>query len=304
MQKATSNSLDGFLQGLNIPKFSRTPGGWKGCCVINEHHHDRNPSMHISVEKGHVKCFSCGAYRPLFAFLVENGLPFDEAVPYLMFHEKTERQNHELTEYRLGYCLPKSMLDRGFTEETLDFFEVGYDPHEGRITIPLYWQGTLVGVCYREYPKKFWYSDGFIRDQYIYNYAPTKERIYVEGFTDCWAVHQYGFENVSGYLGGEPSDTQIEMMRKHDKIILAVDMDAAGFKGALKIEEALGLDVEIEVVPMPKKDAAACGKEVFLQSYKKRTTITQFKVAILKHKPEIFDNGIRRNQKLAPENGA
>lgn len=255
--------------------------------------------MSINVEKGHVKCFSCGAYRPLFAFLVENGLPFEDAVPFLMFHTQNERSNHAIQNFRLGYCLPKSMLDRGFTEETLDFFEVGYDPHEEHITIPLYWQGVLVGICYREYPKRFWYSDGFIRDQYIYNYAPTKERFYVEGFTDCWAIHQYGLPNVSAYLGGEPSENQYEMMRKHEKIILAVDMDGAGFKAALKIDEELGNDVEIEIIPMPKKDAAACGKDVFLQANSKRTTMTAFKVALIKNRPEIFNNGIRRNQKHA-----
>lgn len=299
MQKQPEQSLDSFLRSLGIPKFTQTPGGWKGCCVINENHHDHSPSMHISVEKGHVKCFSCGAYRPLFVFLIDNGLEFDRAIPFLLHREKTERSNHEIQNYRLGYCLPKSMLDRGFTEDTLDFFEVGYDPHEQHITIPLRWEGALVGICYREYPKRFWYSDGFIRDQYIYNYRKTSERIYVEGFTDCWAIHQYGLPDVSAYLGRDPSETQIELMRKHDKIILAVDMDEAGFSGALKIEEQLGTDVEIEIVPMPKKDAAACGKDVFLRSFSKRTTMTQFKVALLTHRPEVYYAGIKRHQKPA-----
>jgi len=123
--------------------------------------------------------------------------------------------------------------------------------------------------------------------------------ISVSGNTDCWAVHQYGMQNVSAYLGKEPSETQIEMMRRHDHIILAVDMDDAGFSGALRIEEALGLDVKIEIVPMPEKDAAACGKEVFLRSFSQRTTMTQFKVALLKNRPDIYYAGIKRNQKPA-----
>jgi DNA primase len=191
------------------------------------------------------------------------------------------------------------MLDRGFTEETLDKFEVGYDPHKKRITIPLRWDKLLIGICYREYPKKFWYSDGFIRDQYIYNYAPTKERIYVEGFTDCWAIDQYGLKNVSSYLGKEPSLGQVELMRRHDLIILAVDMDVAGFAGAMYIEGLLGDDVRLEIIPMPKKDADSCGKDVFLSSLNKRTSMTSFKLALLKHNPKLYEDAVKRNQKLA-----
>ena len=185
-------SLSDIINSLGIDRLTETPHGWKGCCNVNPDHIDSKPSMHINVDKGLVKCFSCGKFRFLSDYLLDNGATFDEVVDFLFRdYDREARKSVGMQEWVLGRKIPKSMVDRGYEIETLQYFEVGYDEYEKRITIPLRYPprgGTLYGVQYRQYPKKFWVSDGFVKDNFIYNYEPTEHRIYTEGFTDLWRI--------------------------------------------------------------------------------------------------------------------
>jgi len=140
-------TLEEILQGIGIRRFSRTPQGFKGCCHINPNHIDSKPSMHIHPEKGFVKCFSCGAFKPLFHFLTDNGVAFDEAIDFMFTKfEHDKKEIFGLKEWVLGRKIPKSMIDRGFTIDTLKHFKVGYDELEHHTTIPLEYNGVLYGV--------------------------------------------------------------------------------------------------------------------------------------------------------------
>lgn len=284
-------SIDELIESFNIPRLKTTPKGYAGCCTINEHHVDRTPSMHIHLEKGLVKCFACGAFKPLFSFLMDNGATLDEAIDYMFIsgdsREKGEPQG--LTEYYLGRKIPKSMIDRGFNIDTLQHFGVGFDEHLKRITIPLYFRNVLYGIQYRQYPKKFTSTDGFDKDSFVYNFEPTPIRIYVEGFTDTWKVWQNGTRNVSSTLSANPSDGQLAIMSVHDEIWLAYDNDVAGYRGAFKVHKALGREVDIYMIPFKGKDPDTCTKEHWDWAVANRTTFTEFEVALITKNPELYN---------------
>lgn len=285
-------SISDIIESLPIRRLSTTPHGYKGCCCINDQHIDSSPSMHIHLEKGLVKCFACGTFRPLFSFLLDFGVSFDEAVEFMFTDFKKEKEESEgLKEYFLGRKIPKSMLDRGFEIRTLKNFEVGYDEFEGHITMPLRYPigGTLYGIQFRQYPKKFWATEDFNKDNFIYNFAPTETRIYVEGQTDTWMAWQNGTENVSAPLTANVSEGQLEIMSCHKEIWLAFDNDLAGFTGAFKVHRALGRNTNIMMIPFNAKDAGACSREIWQAGITNRTTFTEFEVALISRNPQLYD---------------
>lgn len=176
--------IDSVIESFGIRRLTKTPHGYRGCCDVNPNHVDTKPSMYINLEKGMVKCFSCGGFKTLFAYLTDKGVDFNIAVDFLLtgMNFSGKRDSSELTEYVLGRDIPKSMLDRGFLPSTLKHFGVGYDSFEKRITIPLKFNGKLYGIGYRAYPKKFWATANFVKDNFIYNYEQTDTRVLTEGF--------------------------------------------------------------------------------------------------------------------------
>lgn len=286
-------SLEEILIDFGIDKLSKTPHGFKGCCAINPDHHDRKPSMHIHIEKGFVKCFSCGAFKTLFDFLIENGVPFDEAVDFFFTDFSKQKNDPEgMTEWVLGRKIPKSMLDRGFTISTLKHFGVGYDTLEKHITIPLKYKKVLYGINYRtdhKGRKRIWSSDGFVKDNFLYNFEATESRVYVEGFTDTWRVWQNGTKNVSAMLMAYPSDGQLSLMAQHKEILLALDNDVAGWKGAFRIHKELSRDVTIKVIPYIGKDPGECNKPMWLDAMNRAVDFLEFEVQMIKRKPELYE---------------
>jgi len=265
-------------QYVHPKRLSRTAQGFKMLCP---YHDDNNPSFHISLEKGHCKCFACKEYRTIFSFLVEHNVPFDIAIEYF-FEEYagSGRIMQEGRDYILGTRLPKSMIDRGILPETLKHFKVGYDTFEKRITIPMLYNDKVYGVKYRVYPKNFWYSDGFVKEQFLYNYEPTEERTYVEGEVDTWMVWQNGDTQVTGVLGSEITESQEKMLLKHRVINLALDNDMAGYRCAFQIHDRVKKDADVYVIPYTKKDPALVKSSTeWLEAKQNRWSFLEFELS-------------------------
>jgi DNA primase len=262
-------------------KLSKTVQGFKMICP---YHTDTHPSFQISLQKGHCKCFSCGTYRDIFSFFIEHEVPFDIAIEF--FFQSYAGADREIVagkDYVLGRKIPKSMLDRGLLESTLKHFRVGYDDFENRITIPMEYKDKVYGVKYRRYPKDFWYSEGFAKDHFLFNYEDTKERTYVEGEVDTMMVWQHGDEEVTGLLGCEIGDAQESMINKHEVINLALDNDIAGWRGAFHIHDRLKMDVDIFVIPFSGKDPGDIKDPAIWKAAKAdRRSFLEFEVAFQK----------------------
>lgn len=281
------------LQSLGLRKLKKTPTGFAACCHVNPEHNDSSPSMHVHVQNGWVKCFGCGVYRTLFDFLVDNGVELSVALEVgLMTVGSAQigvKRENERRDLFLGSKLPLSMVERGFTKETLRFFGVGYDEQEEAITIPLIWDGVLVGVQYRRYPKELWVSDGFVKDNFIYNFEPSEERIYVEGFTDCWRLWQRGYTNVSAFLQAIPSPGQKKLLHQHKRIILAEDNDKAGLKGMYSVYKDLKHSMDIEYVPFPGKDPDSATDAEWEEAFGKKYPINALFTRIAMKNSSLYD---------------
>jgi DNA primase len=164
---------------------------WQGFCPLPTHEGKRNsPSFSANVGKGIRQCFGCGAKGNLIEFATrmeglnpDNPEDFRKAAlllqrtfgkdggereqppkPKEARRERNEQEDHEEESsgvvnapldfelHRLDYSHPY-LRERGFTEETIKTFGLGYcerGPMKGRIAIPLHdAKGALIGYAGR-----------------------------------------------------------------------------------------------------------------------------------------------------------
>jgi DNA primase len=139
------------------------------------------------------------------------------------------------------------LVERGLTVPTIKEFGIGHCTRglmRGRIAIPIHDDhGDLVAYAGRAVDRelaeahgKYRLPDGFKKSFVLFNLHRAAEHadrglIVVEGFFDCFKVHQAGFSNVVALMGSTLSDPQQELLLGHaDRIALMFDGDDAGIK--------------------------------------------------------------------------
>lgn len=142
---------------------------------------------------------------------------------------------------------------RGFTEETIKFFDIG-QTKKGDVQFKLKdINGRLVGVKYRHAhavkhgESKYWWQGDCSPCYSLFNINHidiTQPLCVTEGFMDAMAVWQSGFHNVVSIPGGATDLNWIkygfDFLEKFKKIILWLDNDTAGEEGTKKIVQKLG----------------------------------------------------------------
>jgi DNA primase len=138
---------------------------------------------------------------------------------------------------------PNYLIKRGFTEEILVRYNVGYDLQKSRIVIPtrdVY--GKLVGITLRldfdgDGPK-YWH-DCFDKSMHLYGFhlwarKNVKALYLVEGQLDAVRMGQIGLA-ACAILGSSMSKDQADLLDQYaicDKLVLMFDNDDAGKKAA------------------------------------------------------------------------
>ena len=127
------------------------------------------------------------------------------------------------------------MHSRGFNDETLKTFGIGYSRNKNMLAVPMYSdKGVLVGVVGRPASatdKRFRNSDGLPTSKSLFNIHRAKRSgaqsvIVVEASFDTMSVHQAGFANVVGCLGGHFSDLKADQLDRYfTEVIIATDFD-------------------------------------------------------------------------------
>jgi len=155
--------------------------------------------------------------------------------------------------------LPLDLLEAGFTAETLDHFEVGFDPNHSRITFPIRdVSGRLIAISgrcidgsqprYKIYTKEYkvWglpEKEELIKSDIIWHMNDVYPRVslsatpgklfVVEGFKAAMWLWQHGVKNVVALLGSFLSEAQLTVLAHlGSKIMLFLDNDQAGVGGA------------------------------------------------------------------------
>lgn len=183
----------------------------------------------------------------------------------------------ELDKYR--YFHPY-MYKRGLTDEIIDLFDIGYDETTDSITFPV---RNLKGDCefvarrtvkYKRFdiPKNVEKPLYGLYEAYKYaeehltlreRYYPISEVYVCEGLFDCLRLWCNNKPAVAGFgcLFSELQVKQLKMLPTR-KLVLALDNDVAGRKGAEKLKSLVTNKLIVTVeLPKGRKDIGECTDE-------------------------------------------
>ena len=205
----------------------------------------------------------------------------DEAARARTYLEKRGLNQTTLDRFQVGYALDqwdgllRYLTSKGYA--IADIAEVGliserkdksgqYDQFRGRVIFPICDQrgrtigfgGRILGDGEPKYlnsPQTPLFDKSrvlFGLDQAKQGIRTAGEVIIVEGYMDVLMAHQHGINNVVAQMGTALTEAQLDLLKRHtQRIVLALDSDAAGDQATLR-----GLDVarqvmDREVVPVP-----------------------------------------------------
>lgn len=124
------------------------------------------------------------------------------------------------------------MHGRGFTDLTIDYFELGYSGKKDMVAVPVHSpNGLPVGIVGRGVQQKtFKNSKGLPRNKTLFNIHRAKRQgdivIVTEASFDAMRVHQAGFPNVVATLGGHLSPANYALLDRYfQTIIIMTDFD-------------------------------------------------------------------------------
>lgn len=223
------------------------------------YHDDSNASMQFNIETGLWVCFGCGAKGSIKKLERELGLRvIEDQIDVADLIKRLDEISHPdfgkstdlptISENNLlKYKFPtKYWLGRGFTQEVIDIFDLGYDPLGNIATIPFRdVHGNLQGVIKRyldpDVELKYKYPKGFKRSLHMFGswFVAEDQEIttvaLVEGSLDAIKCWQAGVPAMAVY-GSSVSKTQIKLLRRLGitNIVLFFDDDDAGDKARMR----------------------------------------------------------------------
>jgi DNA primase len=161
---------------------------------------------------------------------------------------------------------PEKKYPTNISQQTVDrykVFERTYGYYTGRVIIPFFMAGKVVGFCaidihgkdswLRQHPgkleskyKKVLYPLGFQRGTCLFGYDDCQKRtdllIVVEGAREVMKLWQEGFTNSVAILGSFMSGIQYDMITRLSpkRVALMFDGDDAGVETTTKVSKTLG----------------------------------------------------------------
>lgn len=257
-------------------------------------------TLSMSMSRGVWFCFSCHERGNLQSFLKKVGVGYSEMeTRYHFLIEELDRSrpappdplrtrvlsDNPLPESLLGVFdrCPLQLLNQGFTEETLQAFDVGFDEQNMRITFPLRdLHGKLMGISgrtvyddvkprYKIYDREYptWNvaarsQDEAKRGAVLWNAHNVYPEIFfgqqpkvclVEGFKACMWVVQAGFRNTVALVGSFLTwEHQWILERMGAEVYVFLDNNPAGQKGRDYIGKKLSKTLTVRVVDYPNDE--------------------------------------------------
>jgi hypothetical protein len=274
---------DGDVRNMEV-----TTGGYelpvRWCCYSRQCHDEYKPSL-LGLVRGVlsrqrekvVRVREAAAFMARYAGDVEieasatRARPEPEPVLLDLTREQVRRRLDIPSAYFLG---------RGFPEEVLDAFDVGYSGKLRRAVVPLYDETaqTCVGFLARShrppcedckrhhdpgqecrYGQPKWQAmSGFPRETYLYNYAAAAATaapfvFLVEGAPDVFRLAEAGYVGVA-LLGCDASEAQLGKLAALGKEIwVAFDNDEAAEAARERLrKKSLGLRIPFQTFSAPK----------------------------------------------------
>lgn len=238
-------------------------------------HDDKTPSFTYFPETKSFHCFGCGINGTSIDYIMQRESikePY-EAVEYMAnkfnvaidgFDKETIERKREAVKKNRSQAYEhlknikqgeSFLLDRGFDQETIKKFGLGFSTKQNAITIPyLDTYGNVVGETYRnmdeDKPKYINSSEDevFKKSELLYGLDKARKHIkdkvfIVEGYFDVMALFQMGYKESVAFCGSYLTDGQAHLLSKYmarnTKIYLIPDNDKTGLKNAARNIKAL-----------------------------------------------------------------
>lgn len=162
-------------------------------------------------------------------------------------------------------CRHRYLYQRGIHRSTAEYFQVGFYARagllQGRIVIPLHdGQGRLVGYAGRAIHSdapRYKFPIGFRKSLLLFNLhrvrrGGSRQAILVEGFFDCFHLHQAGFPQTLALMGSSVSAVQQELLRRHfEELVVMLDGDETGRSASPRIVRQLGSVMALRLAEVP-----------------------------------------------------
>lgn len=252
-------------------------------CPFHKGGQERSPSMYVYVgatgkktKPGHTFCHTCQTGWTLSGLLKKLGVDVPSAWDDVLDEEEDRRQKRErekldftcfpLPEAILGAWDygPRLLLDAGFTKDTLQAFEVGFDRRLRRVTFPIRNHlGELVGVSgrstlgvgprYKIYTTELqeafpgyefkkgrvlWGLHRFYRS--ALDNTLQGPVIVCEGFKAAMWLYQHGYNNVVALIGASATREQRYLLQTvSSDLVVFLDNDNAGLIATTKLLHGL-----------------------------------------------------------------
>lgn len=157
-------------------------------------------------------------------------------------------------------------VERGFAEDTIKHFNLGYDKTKNAIAIPIFKNKELINIRYRliaPAERQSKYIQEKDCEVWLYNeegidIALKRGRVLVvEGEFDCMSAWQAGTKNVVSPASGKDSyGVWLELLDNIPEVYIAYDNDKPGKDASYKFAERIGIEKSKEIsYPEGIKDA-------------------------------------------------
>lgn len=254
----SSSQVEAVLELAKVEVVSDTATHFLAYCPF--HGNTDSPALAVDKTTGQFHCFnpSCGDSGELVELLMRlQGLnPFQAtrciitnknatATPFAERMREALSTPEEFPEFpqvaldRMyadfkGSVAEEYMKSRGFTDETLDYFRVGYSAKKNMVTVPMHdLTGKPIGLIGRtpsHTDKTFKNSVNLPKSRTAWNIHRAKKCgdtvIICEASYDAMRIHQAGYPNVVALLGGHITEFHVQQLSKFfSKIIIMTDMD-------------------------------------------------------------------------------
>jgi DNA primase len=259
------------LRAINVEIVSQTGNDF--LCLCPFHGNRNTPSFSVSKERGAFICFnpSCGEAGSIIE-LVKKMTDRNDFESIRLIASKEEEivedfeerlsdmlvDSEDLKEFDMAIIAKLSsemsggnagrdyMHMRGFNDQTILDFDIGFSSNQQMVTVPVHSaDGKCIGIVGRHITeKRFKNSPGLPKSKTVFNIHRAKKvspvAIVTEASFDAMRLHQAGFPNGVATLGGHISNDSINLLNKYfTKVIIMTDNDQAGRELGLAIVKKL-----------------------------------------------------------------
>lgn len=259
----SANQVEGVLEFCGVEVVNDTNTHFLAYCPF--HGNTDSPAFAVDKAKGLWTCFnpSClnsgtlqellrrikgmnpfQAERTILKYRNTNRTPFSERLKEAMskpeeFIEFPQEVIDKMVADFKGSPGEEYMHSRGFDDDTLEYFSVGYSQKKNMVAVPMHDPGGMpIGIIGRtpsHTDKTFKNSVNLPKSRTAWNFHRAKRHgdtvIVCEASYDAMRIHQAGYPNVIALLGGHVTTHHLEQInRTFSKVIIMTDFDKKIFR--------------------------------------------------------------------------